>query len=807
MSLGQSPYQNQPLVNDPKAEQYVIGSLLVDPTAYTLVSQYIDEDCFYDPMCRDIWKAVDNMGKQGMPIDVISVSAELSKQKSNVTALDLMNISAQIASSAHVEYHAIRLQDLGRRRKLWVVGQQLSKVGLSEEILTADAHQEAIESIGGVFEKADGVFTLDDAMNSLNEIMVKNATVGGVTTGTKTGMERFDEKGGLQKSDLIIVAGETSQGKALRMNEKILTPNGWILNKDIKVGDEVCSVDGEKSFVTGVFPQGVKDIYKMTFSDGRVAYSSGDHLWEVGASTFKSGNRILCTTEIKDMQENTSAFHNRMYVPMFCGKYGEEKDFIIHPYILGVLIGDGCLTRGAAFCTADDFVLEKVRSLCTMPIAKQNNDDRTASTYRISFGHDQKRRNVYYDELRRLGLLEHLAKDKFIPREYLDCCYQQRMELLNGLMDTDGEVDTYGCIHYSTVSEKLASDIVYLCRSLGFKCSVNSHKSAFNGKTYENHYRITIAGENEKEVCTLPRRKERIKGRKRVNNIIRSVEYVGREECQCIKVSHPRELFVISDFVVTHNTSLALCMTRHAIENGAKVAFYSMEMTKEQLTARLLSAKTNIPANNILYSGSLAPSEIRMIDDARGKLPGENLFFDDKSTSNIDSILLSIRMLKMQKDIDGAVVDYLQILNVNSRSTSFSREQAMGDAARRFKNLAKELNIWIIALSQLSRDSNCPEPNLNRLRDSGQIGEAADVVILVYRAEYYNRAYPAPFDNKDDYPTDGTAMIDVAKGRNIGTFKFFMGFNKNTTNFFKTNLINEDVQVPFEKPEEADAPF
>lgn len=467
MSLEQSPYQNQPLVNDPKAEQYVIGSLLVDPTAYTLVSQYLDEDCFYDPMCRDIWKAIDNMGKQGMPIDVISVSAELSKQKSNVTALDLMNISAQIASSAHVEYHAIRLQDLGRRRKLWVVGQQLSKVGLSEEILTADAHQEAIESIGGVFEKADGVFTLNDAMNSLNEIMVKNATVGDVTTGTKTGMERFDEKGGLQKSDLIIVAGETSQGK----------------------------------------------------------------------------------------------------------------------------------------------------------------------------------------------------------------------------------------------------------------------------------------------------------------------------------------------------TSLALCMTRHAIENGAKVAFYSMEMTKEQLTARLLSAKTNIPANNILYSGSLAPSEIRMIDDARGKLPGENLFFDDKSTSNIDSILLSIRMLKMQKDIDGAVVDYLQILNVNSRSTSFSREQAMGDAARRFKNLAKELNIWIIALSQLSRDSNCPEPNLNRLRDSGQIGEAADVVILVYRAEYYNRAYPAPFDNKDDYPTDGTAMIDVAKGRNIGTFKFFMGFNKNTTNFFKTNLINEDVQVPFEKPEEADAPF
>ena len=248
-------------------------------------------------------------------------------------------------------------------------------------------------------------------------------------------------------------------------------------------------------------------------------------------------------------------------------------------------------------------------------------------------------------------------------------------------------------------------------------------------------------------------------------------------------------------------------MTRSAIENNAKVAFYSMEMTKEQLTARLISAKTNIPANVILYSGSLMPGELELISQARAMLPGDNLYFDDKSTSNIDSILLSIRMLKMQKDIDGAVIDYLQILNVNSRNNSFSREQAMGEAARRLKNLAKELNIWVVAISQLSRDSTSPEPNLNRLRDSGQIGEAADVVILVYRPEYYNRAYPAPYDNKNDYPTEGTAMIDVAKGRNIGTFKFFMGFNKKTTSFFKTDLINQETESPIGEPEECDAPF
>jgi replicative DNA helicase len=104
----------------------------------------------------------------------------------------------------------------------------------------------------------------------------------------------------------------------------------------------------------------------------------------------------------------------------------------------------------------------------------------------------------------------------------------------------------------------------------------------------------------------------------------------------------------------------------------------------------------------------------------------------------------------------------------------------MGDAARRLKNLAKELDIWIIALSQLNRNETNPVPNLNRLRDSGQIAEAADIVMLVYRPEYYGRSYPEPFTK---YSTKGTAMIDIAKGRNIGLLKFICAFDAKTTHF------------------------
>lgn len=455
------------LVNDYKEERYVIGCLLSFSNAYTIVFPYLDEDCFYDKKCQEVWKMIDSMSKKCIPVDLISVSAELLKRNSTISQIDLVEYSDSATTTVNLEYHAKRLKELSTRRKFWIIGQNLIKAGISEGVEISEIQQKTMDNFCHVLDKTDGFSTLTDALQSLNDIILRNASSDSIITGTKTGMTKFDEKGGLQKSDLIIVAGETSMGK----------------------------------------------------------------------------------------------------------------------------------------------------------------------------------------------------------------------------------------------------------------------------------------------------------------------------------------------------TSLALSMTRNAIENNAKVAFYSMEMTKEQLSARLLSAKTNIPANNILYSSSLAPSEMRMIDDARGKLHGENLYFDDKSTSNIDSILLSIRMLKMQKNIDGAVIDYLQILNVNSRNGNISREQAMGDASRRLKNLAKELNIWIIALSQLSRDSTNPEPNLNRLRDSGQIGEAADVVILVYRPEYYNRSYPSPYDNKEDYPTEGTAMIDVAKGRNIGTFKFFLGFDKKTTNFYNSNLINDESNLSFELPEETDAPF
>ncbi|MBK5721399.1 DNA helicase [Dysgonomonas sp. Marseille-P4677] len=229
-------------------------------------------------------------------------------------------------------------------------------------------------------------------------------------------------------------------------------------------------------------------------------------------------------------------------------------------------------------------------------------------------------------------------------------------------------------------------------------------------------------------------------------------------------------------------TSLALSLVRNMAFHGRKIAFYSLEMKKEQLAARLMAMDSGVSSSKILFA-PLDNYFLNKIDKNINSLYGTSIFFDDKSTSNIDNIINSIRTLKLKYDIDGAVIDYLQILSINMKGAS--EEQQLASVSRRLKNLAKELDIWVIALSQLNRDNHNPVPNRNRVRGSGQIFEAADIVYFVYQPSKYGYDFPEPFAN---YETNGYAMIIQDKGRNVGEFKFLTQFHKETTHFVDVQL-------------------
>ena len=243
----------------------------------------------------------------------------------------------------------------------------------------------------------------------------------------------------------------------------------------------------------------------------------------------------------------------------------------------------------------------------------------------------------------------------------------------------------------------------------------------------------------------------------------------------------PGYLTVVAADSSQGKTSLATSFCVNAAMSGAKQAFYTMEMSPVELSQRILSKTSGVNGVRIA-SAQLTAEEFSMIDKGFAPIYNLPLYFDGKSTSTIDSIISSIRMMKKRYDIDGAIVDYLQILSANSNSGS-GDEMQLGIFARRLKNIAKDLGIWILALSQLSRDKVDVAPSISRIRGSGQITEAADVVLLLYRPEHYGRdkKYPEPFSNVS---TENTAMIDIAKGRSIGTWKFICGFNAETTQFY-----------------------
>lgn len=253
----------------------------------------------------------------------------------------------------------------------------------------------------------------------------------------------------------------------------------------------------------------------------------------------------------------------------------------------------------------------------------------------------------------------------------------------------------------------------------------------------------------------------------------------------------PTDLVIVAAESSQGKTSFALSVALNARLRGHKVGYISLEMSCQQLCARLLAMQTNIPSSSILTS-PLNDNEFGVAYDYAANLSKRSedegaILLDDRPLSSIDGIISSIRSMVVKRGISGAVVDFLQRL---SPPRGMNREQYMGEVAQRLKNLAREANVWIMALSQLSRDRDSPVPSLNRLRDSGQINEASDLTILLYRPEAVvpfsaTRPFPEPFSQ---YQTKNCAMITIAKNRNGGTGAFLCGFNPQATHFYEKPL-------------------
>lgn len=252
---------------------------------------------------------------------------------------------------------------------------------------------------------------------------------------------------------------------------------------------------------------------------------------------------------------------------------------------------------------------------------------------------------------------------------------------------------------------------------------------------------------------------------------------------------HTGDLIIVAGRTSQGKSTLAMTIARNMAVYGIPSAYYSLEMGAKQLTARMMARDCNLTSSRMLYD-KLNDEELARFDKASAGYNELPIYFDDKSKTSFSRICTSIRAMVRKHGIRVAYIDYLQILANSSKADN--REQLLGDMARDLKRLAVELNICIVAVSQLSRvkDKGSPEPTLSELRGSGQIEEACDIAVLLYRPYVYGiERY------KNGCLTMDTAQITIAKGRNIGLAQEIVSFNGELTYFYDMQVKSEQERM------------
>ena len=367
------------------------------------------------------------------------------------------------------------------------------------------------------------------------------------------------------------------QGNAAPLDSLVATPDGWKRMGDIQVGDEVLTPFGTVTTVTGVYPKGIRPVYRVTLRDGSSSEVCHQHLWQIERyktsliynGTDENGKKIysrpesgltceliqevIDTDELKRRVDNNWQINLPKIKPM---AYSEKK-LPIHPYVLGVIIGDANInTKGRVILTVSDKDVQILYNLHTYgyettQICKSAN--KTPSYYIKNIS----------EAVRKLGLNGHRAWEKFIPDMYLYGSVEQRIDLLRGLMDTDGTISKKGKMEFTSSSRVLAEQVQFLIRSLGGRVALHVK----NNVTYTSPnqpikkkarpaYRLQNIRLFDINPFSLSRKAERWHERlDNSGNRIVSVEYVRDEEVQCIRVADDRHLYIMNDCMPTHNTS------------------------------------------------------------------------------------------------------------------------------------------------------------------------------------------------------------------------------------------------------------
>lgn len=337
---------------------------------------------------------------------------------------------------------------------------------------------------------------------------------------------------------MVSITGMAGSGKAQPLYSKVLTEDGWVNMGDVVPGTKVVNPEGGISKVLEVFPQGEKDIYEITFSDGTSTRSCKEHLWvtktQLDRDTNRNGSVKTLESIIDSLETGKDGRRNHSVQLVEPMDFGSQEKFVIDPYILGCILGE-----------------------------------------RVSPIGQGERNELFKNELINEKLWGCEPSNKFIPERYKFSTIDSRLSLLQGLMDAEGTLSKEGfSTSFTSLSEVLAEDVADLVRSLGGKAESFSKVTTYTSGNKVREGRKTCGVR-----IFLPEGMNPFRVHKRADQwkpssssnmtkYIDDVSYIGKEKAQCIYLDSRNHLYVTDDFIVTHNTMLSIASAMSHLKDG-----------------------------------------------------------------------------------------------------------------------------------------------------------------------------------------------------------------------------------------------
>jgi replicative DNA helicase len=661
---------------------------------------------------------------------------------------------------------------------------------------------------------------LEDVLQPTMDEIDAIASRGGVSSGVPTGFADLDEvTNGLHAGQMIIVAARPGIGKALSLDTPLPTPTGWTTMGVVAVGDHLLDRSGHPTRVLAATEVMTgRPCYEVHFSDGTTVVADAAHQWLTDTRASRRSPHIpaaVRTTEEIAATLHTQTADQRVNhsVPTCDPLELPDQDLLVPPYTLGIWLGDGT-SESASYTSADPEIALLIEAeglvvpslgalryglrlpdpgppaarscvMCGQEFVPATSQVRTcgqscggrarfmsapvpAPTCPECGGPScglrrcqdcHRTRGTVQGRLRSLGVFG----DKHIPTAYLRASEAQRRALLAGLMDSDGTVLPTGVLQFTVTCERLARDVAELVSSLGLRCSIST--KSVRGSRVESQTASMVTFSTFETVFRLERKRLAHKDRQRATSDVRTrqryitdVRPVPSVPVRCVEVGNDEHLYLATrSMVPTHNSTLGMDFARSAsIKHGMTSAFFSLEMGRTEIVMRLLSAEAKIRLAD-MRSGSMTDEDWTRLARRMSEISEAPLFIDDSPNMTIMEIRAKARRLKQRHDLKLIILDYMQLMTSGKKVES--RQQEVSEFSRQLKLLAKELEVPLVAISQLNRgpeQRTDKKPMLSDLRESGSLEQDADMVMLISRPDAFER----------DDPRAGEADLILAKHRN-----------------------------------------